>query len=336
MDLLKKGQVDQAFLYTRPPPRPADDANLRDRLEMDFDRGQGGHGGMLTGFRQCELVRQFEEGAGAAKVEFLGVQGWGYEKKSYTVTLEYRVTTPAMDSEMVVTAVGEDDENGDRQWYAKEPQPLKQPVFTEEGTRFQLWGGQAREFGEDWLNKVETRDWDAAYLDTLPPADRDRQKKERGAPFEAGLKAFHEGGFVHFAPDDFWVGPKGAGSDADRKKIQDRQAERVRGLFAANRTEAPQWDLSHSLPEFHREGDLARIGFSIEIMPVPPMEKVAADKPPPQPDAVFQGRLVLTADLSHGDPSKDDWRVESLDLLSAKSTAGAPPGLPRGPAGAKQ
>ncbi len=149
MDLLKNGQIDQAFLYTlQVRRRPADDAGLRDRLEMDFDRGQGGHGGMLTGFRQGELVRQFEEGGGAAKVEFLGVQGWGYDRGGYTVTLEYRITTPAMDSEMVVTAVGSDDENGDRQWYAQEPHPLKQPVFTEEGRRMQLWSSQAREFGQ--------------------------------------------------------------------------------------------------------------------------------------------------------------------------------------------
>ncbi len=65
MDLLRTGKpdkIDQAFLYTQQPPRPADDDHLRDRLEMDFDRGQSGHGGMLTGFRQCELVRQFEQG----------------------------------------------------------------------------------------------------------------------------------------------------------------------------------------------------------------------------------------------------------------------------------
>ena len=46
MDLLRTGKpdkIDQAFLYTQQPPRPADDDHLRDRLEMDFDRGQSGH-----------------------------------------------------------------------------------------------------------------------------------------------------------------------------------------------------------------------------------------------------------------------------------------------------
>ena len=331
MDLLKNGHIDQAFLYTlKSDGRPADDAGLRDRLEMDFDRGQGGQGGMLTGFRQGDLVRQFEEGGGAAKVEFLGVQGWGYDRGGYTVTLEYRIATPAMDSEMVVTAVGSDDANGDRQWYAQEPHPLKQPVFTEEGRRMQLWSGQAREFARDWLSKVEARDWDGAYLDTLPPAERDRQKKERGAPFDAGLKAFHDGVVVQFKPDDFWVGPKGAGKDEEHKKIQDAKAGVVRGLFAAGRTEAPQWALARALPEFHREGDLARLGFNIEITPAPPTGIVPADKAPLESD-VFQARLVLTAAVGRGDPSKDEWRVESLDLLSAKSTAGAMPGLPRRP-----
>ncbi len=224
------------------------------------------------------------------------------------------------------------------------PQPIKNPVLTEEGVRMELWSNQAREFAEDWLAKVEAREGDqqakveareGAYLDTLPPAERERQKKERGAPFDAGLKAFFNGGLVHFDPDTFWVGSKDAGKAEDRKKLQEMRADRVRGLFAAEPKEAPQWLLARSLPEIHREGDAARIGFNIEIMPVQPMAKVLAGKPPPQADLVIQGQLWLTADLSHGDPSKDDWRVETLDLLSAKSAAGASSGLALPPARAK-
>ena len=85
---------------------------------MDFDRGPSGHGGAAApASASRELVRQFEQGAGSAKVEFVGVQNWGYDKGAYTVTLEYRVTTSAMVSEMVATAIGQDDENGERQWY---------------------------------------------------------------------------------------------------------------------------------------------------------------------------------------------------------------------------
>ncbi len=126
------------------------------------------------------------------------------------------------------------------------------------------------------------------------------------------------------------MGPKGAGKDEERKKIQDAKAGVVRGLFAAGRTEAPQWALSRALPEFHREGDLARLGFNIEITPAPPTGIVPADKAPLESD-VFQARLVLTADLGRGDPSKDEWRVESLDLLSARARPAPCPACLGGP-----
>ena len=353
MDQLNKRRFDQAFLYTQPPPRPADDERLRDRLEMDFDRGQGGHGGLLTAFRESELVHQFDQGGGDAQVQFLGVQEWGYDKGGYSVVLRYRVTTNEMLSELVVTAVGVDDDSGERQWYAKNPQPAQQPVLTPEGLRMQLWTNQAREFGEDWLEKVAAGDWDEAYLETLPFAARDDRRKERetfpafgagaaglpGSPTGQGSllaasalvsgselvtpwierrKAFTSGNVVHFDPDTFWVGPKenDPAKDAARRDFQAKLYKNVCGFFAADRKAAPQWILARGFPTFHRNGDLARVGFDMEIV----LET-----------GVIQGRLWVTADVSQSDLVKDQWRVESLDLLSHKSGSGAPPARPQRP-----
>ena len=67
-----------------------------------------------------------------------------------------------------------------------------------------------------------------------------------------------------------------------------------------------------------------RIIFNVEFTPVLVPANLSGDRPPPQPDTVIQGRVALTADVSRGDPSKDQWRVESLELLSGKSY-GRPP-----------
>jgi hypothetical protein len=319
MELLRKGQYDQAFRLTLPPPRPADDENLRDRLEMDFDRGPEGRGGLLTNFRQSELVRQFEQGD--AQFQFLGVQSWGYDKGAYQVELSYRVTTPAMTSEMLVTAFGVDnaDESGERQWVVKDPRPLKDPVLSDEGVRMSIMDGQARRFGQMWLDKLSgaggKENEENAYLDTLPYAERVRQRKERGQAFDEGLKAFQAGAVVHADPDTFWVGQQEKDPERAKARRQRQQeiADRVRGLFAPGKARGLGLMLGMSRPIYRHDSQLARLGYDMTIM----LEGLKVES-----------RLQLAADTGDGDPKEEQWRVESLDLLSAKSTAGATGGAP--------
>ncbi len=56
-DDLKKDQLDLAYLKSLAPPRPAADAQLRDRLELDHNSGPEGKG-PFTDFRQSQLVRE--------------------------------------------------------------------------------------------------------------------------------------------------------------------------------------------------------------------------------------------------------------------------------------
>ncbi len=325
MDLLKADkpdQLDKAFLYTLPPPRPAEDSGLRDRLEMDFDHGGGGRPGMLTSFVQSQIVRQLSEGSGQSQIQCLGVQGWGYDKGSYTVDLRYRVTSAEMTSEIMITAVGVDDENGERQWYVKDPRTVTAPVFTAEGERMQKRTDQARLFGEAWLRQVEAGQWDDAYLGTLPPDERERLKKERGPSLEQGRKEFQKGGVVHYDPEAFWVGPhdKDPMRDKMRQDEQGRIAALVKGLFdPAQAKQAPPMELSRAIPVYHRDGDAVRAGFDLEMSGA---------------DMVLEARLNLTADAGRGELSRDQWRVESIELTSKKSAAALDPrmGRPGGPA----
>ncbi len=65
------------------------------------------------------------------------MQSWGYDQGGYQVQFLYRVTTPALTSEVNVTLMGLDnvDDSGIRQWYVKNVRPEGQIVMTDEGRR---------------------------------------------------------------------------------------------------------------------------------------------------------------------------------------------------------
>jgi hypothetical protein len=313
IDDLKNDRLDLAFLKSLPPPRPTADAHLRERLELDHDRGPEGKG-PFSDFRQSQLVRQLEQGGPADKVESLGVQSWGYEQDGYQVQVAYRVTTPAMTSEVVATVFGVEnaDDTGVRQWYVKNIQPNVQPVLTDEGQRMTHLSADANAFAQNWLNEVSNWEWDKVYLDTLPPAERKKQAaelnkplKDRSKEFQAGLKAFRDGDIVRADPDKFWAVPK----------EKDKIIAGVRGIFGKDKNPEGLF-LQSTLPVYHHDAE--KVSFRFDLMiPLPPEYGV-------------QSQVVVTADARNGDPAPADWRVESLELISGKSmTPGAP-----GPGGA--
>jgi hypothetical protein len=300
-DDLKKDQLDLAYLKSLAPPRPAADAQLRDRLELDHNSGPEGKG-PFTEFRQSQLVRELEQGGGADQVQNLGIQSWGYEQGGYQVQILYRVTTPSMTSEFLATAFGvENEESGARQWYIKNIQPNAQPMLTDEGRRMTRLTEDARSFAQNWLNDVYNWDWDKAYLDTLPPAERQEQGKQpRGDAFHSGMKAFRQGNVIRAEPGVFWASPK----------EKDKIISGVRGIFGTGKT-PERLSLQGSVPVYHRDADRVTFRFDLTIL-LPPQYGV-------------QSQVVVTADARNGDPTPADWRVESLELISGKTlTAGAP------------
>jgi hypothetical protein len=308
LDDLKNDRLDLAFLKSLPPPRPTADAHLRERLELDHDRGPEGKG-PFTDFRQSQLVRQLEQGGTADKVECLGVQSRGYEQGGYQDQVAYRVTTPAMTSEVVATVFGVEnaDDSGARQWYIKNIQPNAQPVLTPEGQSMTDLSADASAFAQNWLNDVSNWYWGKAYLDTLPPAERKKQaaelnkmEKDQSKEFKAGVTAFRQGAVVRADPDTFWAVPK----------EKDKIIAGVRGIFGKDKNPEGLY-LRQNLPIYHRDAEQVRFRFDLMI-PLPPEYGV-------------QSQVVVTADARNGDPAPGDWRIESLDLFSGKSMiAGAP------------
>ncbi len=302
LDDLKNDRLDQAFLLGLPPPRPADDAGLRARLELEYDRGRGS-GGPFTMFRQSRLVRQIEQGGAATQTQCLGVKEWDSTAGGYQVQLAYRVSTPYSASEVLLTVVGvENADDPGRQWYVKPAQMAESPVLTEEGRRMADRAGAAHVFAEAWLAKVADWNWEQAYRDPLPPRER------KGEVNREGLQAFRDGGLVHAETPTFWAG------DKDREKI----VARVKSLFGRGGGAHDKMTLEMAMPTYRREGDRVFYGYDVTIA-LPP-------------DYAVQGRLTVAADVRNGDPGPDDWQIESLDLISGKSmgeTGGPPrPGMP--------
>ncbi|HVS39763.1 MAG TPA: hypothetical protein VMS17_29670 [Gemmataceae bacterium] len=337
LDLLKKDQLDRAFMYTlAPEERPADDAGLRDSLELNNDRG-GPNGGQLTSFRGSELVRQFQQDAGKADLQFLGVSSWEYNHGSYTVAVAYRVATAAMTVDVQVTAVATDDQNGERQWRAMETHYLKNPAFTSEGDRMALLTGQARDFAQQWLDNIVGSHPDQAYLQTLPPTERDSHRKETesfpavaasviglpGPSLAQGPLAaaatltsssygrYLAGGVVQYDHDKFWVAAGQTDTPA-RRTLQARKAEPVRAVFSEARKDLPSMMMGRTLPYYSHNGTANRVALDMSFVPN---------------GQIVQAHIVLTADFGSAEPQRDLWRVESLELVSSKT---APQGMPGG------
>jgi hypothetical protein len=311
LELLRKDDLNKAFLLTLPPPRPsADDPNLRGRIETEFDRG-GGNQGQFTQFRWSELVRQFEQGGADAQVQFLGVKEFSYDKGAYNIQLSYRLVTRAVTSDLVCTAVGVDsaDESGTRQWYVRETIHAGAPVMTDEGERITALSTPARMFAQQWVKEIGDWQWDKAYLDTLPVAERQRLDKERDKAFKDGLDAFRKGGFVRTDPATFWAPP----NEGDAKIAE------VRGLFGRGGENPDSVQVGPTMPVYRREGDRVFLGFDVTIQ-IPPVGDLV------------QGRLTVAADSPEPGQAIGIWRVDALDLISVKSL-GAPnnSGPPRGP-----
>jgi len=314
-DDLKNDRLDLAFLKTLPSPRPAADAQLRDRLELDHNSGPEGKG-PFTDFRQSHLVRQMEQGGTADKVQFLGVQSWGYDQGGYQVQVLYRVTTPSMTSDVLATVFGVDnaEDSGGRQWFIKNLQPNVQPTMSDDGKRMTRLSGDAQTFAQAWLDDVRNWDWDKAYLDTLPPAERKEQSaelkeplKDRSKTFQEGEKAFRDGNVVRADAGIFWASPK----------EKDKIINGVRGIFGKGKT--PEGlSLLSNMPIYHHDAERVTLRFDL-VIALPPLYGV-------------QSQVVVTADARNGDPAPGGWRIESVDMISGKTMTASAPGPGGSPA----
>jgi hypothetical protein len=112
--------VTTAFLLTWPPSRRSglNPAN-EEQMSRIFDQPpKPGMPGELTSFRNQMLVQFLGRAGNQAKVEPLGIQSWNYEKGSFTVSRNYRITTPeAVFSILLPVQSAEAEAGGRRRWF---------------------------------------------------------------------------------------------------------------------------------------------------------------------------------------------------------------------------
>jgi hypothetical protein len=350
-DDLAHDRIAEAYLLTLPPPRPTVDDKLRAILELDYNRGAPGKGG-LSEFRRQLIVRHIQQGGAAAKVTYLGAQAPAFDKDGYHVDLSYRLESPAATIDVVVTVVGSESRSGDyagRQWTMKPSRPGGPPTYTAEGTRMLELATRAAKFAGDWIDKQKKAFPDRngiggpedAYLSTLRAADRDgltkAKDKMRDAPdpsaviklrdddpacktFLDGFETYQKGSLIVADSKTFWApdAPKGD------KTIREDIIEKARKLFDREPWDADTLQLTGSVPLHFQDADGERFGFDMEIAV--------------KPDYAVEARLFVANDAPFD--SAPAWRIHSIELVSAKSAAGGGPsqrpgrtGSPTGPGG---
>jgi hypothetical protein len=334
LDLLKKGEVERAFRLTVPPPqRPADDANLRAVLEVAFNAEKAQ--ATLNWFRQCEFVHLFQRGE--VETQPVGMVEWDYEKGAYHVQLRYHLRTPEVSGDAIVTMVGAEAQAGEfegRQWQIIAPQsnyllPLK---ATPEGERKLKATESAREFADAWLRHVMFQEWEKAWQETLPPAEREAATQvagecraysftgvaggallgaadDRHRDGAVSAQYFAEGGLVRSDPKVFWASPK------QRSEIE----QTARAIFYPGplhrvaRLTMHQARMSAWREVSTAGGPRVLIPFDVQAMVMQP------DLSTPQYGV--EARVIIEGDPQEFTSGSPGWRVHSLELVSGRTAS---------------
>lgn len=123
--------LNRAFLLTRPAQerdvRADDDA----KLIRKFDKpGFENSPGELSRFRTHILVQTMLQAGDKAVIEPIGVQEWSFEKHSYQVAYLFRLKTPEVVTDIILTArsTEAETEGQNRQWFV-DMTKIRQPSF---------------------------------------------------------------------------------------------------------------------------------------------------------------------------------------------------------------
>jgi hypothetical protein len=177
--LLKRGEVNAAFLLTVPPnKRQANPQNDRE-MEKLFDVPENHQlpEGKLTRFRDADFVRLLQQPYDPPlQMQALGVKSWEYVDRGYRVERTYRLTTPEGEFDLVLTVQSSDsDVAGEgRKWTVvwQGSDRLKPVRLTDLGNRMVNLRRSAARFVSNWLGHLYSSRLFALYQDTQPPGQR--------------------------------------------------------------------------------------------------------------------------------------------------------------------
>lgn len=181
LDLIRQGDVPQAFLRTLPPrSRPAPGTDIRRILEVEHNvpRGITDGSGAYATFTRVNFVELIRLGGPEATWAQANVDTPEFDRGTYRVGLTYDVTSPFGRFSVRIATVGQEaaDEAGGvrRKWHVDQngTSLLRFAEITPERKRYDLAKHYANEVVRTWLTMVRAGNTSFAYLLTLPNAQR--------------------------------------------------------------------------------------------------------------------------------------------------------------------
>ncbi len=335
LDLIRQGDLDQAFLRTlKPGARPVGRGEaLREALQTVHNVPRGPSPGAYSAFRMADYVQFLRMSGQEASYKLLSASQ-EFKEGSYQVDLKYEVQT-VVGSFTMTFLVQSVDLPGERRrdWFVNPNRPIhiedKKP--TPEGENMERTTMHAFPVVFDWQEALKKGDVGRAYLDTLPEDQRERQRRawllaggavplapaalRTGADvaaFDKGLQAFTEARLLDLT-DAFW-----SLGERDRDRLEQLKKEilgKVKSLFTGKAGELVLLDLVKATgpPPLERlEGNRVRIRFPAQI-------RILAIPAAPHRYGI-ECQIEVEGPFATGTtPPSNDYRVRALRLLRAGS-----------------
>jgi hypothetical protein len=361
VEKLANRDILSAFLMALPPSeRPAEGEGARGQVEARFNAGQMSRtgGGAFTAFSQTPYVRLLTLGGGEqTKIDFAGVDKWGYVNGGYQVRLLYNVETPQISFVLELPVQAKEGKgSAGRQWFILWDQiGLRgnlDSAVSPKGKNQLPTAMQGRDFLEGpWVRAIDNGKTLDAYLPTLPESERDGARQTAalgvaggflaagsaagGAPASLvaaalaaepslgpalvlpGLHDFLNGSLVSAGKDVFWA------SDPATRDDVIEQFSRAFRHPNSQLAMMVQPDVKVRFPWMQVKGD--RFVVECDFM---------ARVPVATPRYMVEGRVVIDCDAAQaeaGTVSSSGWRILRVELVGAK----AAPTMPAGPEGGK-
>jgi hypothetical protein len=210
IEALKEGNPEHAYWYLidprhrvdiPPPVSGAQDAKLRERLEMEFSGGNT-RNTPYNEFRRGRVLTLFRRGGAGTTVRRVGVADWSYDKGSYEVVLRYRIGMPEANADMLVRVASQEPvmaEFDGRQWFvlgkgSSFDDPTMHPTPLGEEHRQETRDAFA--FAEEWDLGMPSTGVGRHYLATVPAAEREAAGKELKRAMCGSFPALSGGGVL--------------------------------------------------------------------------------------------------------------------------------------------
>ena len=340
---IKAGRPDQAFMLSiGPASQRMSDDELRNMLEATHNTPMGRGNfrpGPFTMFSEQDYIRFLQLSGEDARLTPVGMLAWDYEKGGYVAVLKYQANTPYADFQVTVALVCPDSKPGDRggpQWRiltqkGETQMDVNSASLTAEGRTLLEQSALAQRLAFSWASRVNSLQWDEAYLETLPPARREAMRSAEqtarllpAAPaaglaalalrdaacdeYQAGLRKFLDGDLIRIDEKKFWA------SSAQKADI----LKRVRDSFR------------------HREGEMQPVNVQPQQIRVPLVRTgeggriilldlflAYPDLQTSAPKYVVIGNLAVAVD-GRADGAKPSGYIKAVELEDMSSGRTAP------------